>query len=506
MIVKKKKTYKKQKGGLVSQRLRTYKKFLIFGLVSQRLREKIYPYFDFVKYLINRIIYFLEEQKRNISINKFISDMNLFIRESNNNILIQKLYQKIMYILQNNLNRINRLHFLQKISECVLSDIFCSVPSNVSKLKFPDILKKIFINILFLDYLKVDDITRQNKNELNELFEQKIMALLNKIFHITILDDEEYLLNLLRKLFLEEYIRIYDIPVFYGNTLDSYNNNNRLLGYNQFICEKVGISSKEKRNYIINPVGALAWMYIDKNNYLNTPLYNLLRKILRFDYVQGNKKRDSFTQLPKLEHLRKTTTKFCIAIDKFNNEEVYQEPTDDVSMCSKLYGCSLKMTAEIRKENIASDEHILELLSILLEEELNKPIVKLNINQIQKAQTQSNNRARFFVNTSNNLSIPQQFINERTKAIESNQVNTKNFKTKIKNEIKMMENKISRRNVNYTNKQIQRIEEKILNMKTYLTELSNSNLRPALQRPASKLKRANIQTPNIDAFTNRFFA
>jgi hypothetical protein len=47
-------------------------------------------------------------------------------------------------------------------------------------------------------------------------------------------------------------------------------------------------------------------------------------------------------------------------------------------MCSKLYGCSLKMTAVIRPENIASDEHILELLSILLKKELDNA-VRVNI-------------------------------------------------------------------------------------------------------------------------------
>ena len=73
--------------------------------------------------------------------------MNLIIRKStndkNDNILIQKLYQKIMYILQNNLNSI--YFFLNKIGECVLSDIFFGAPSNVSKLKFQDILKKYLL-------------------------------------------------------------------------------------------------------------------------------------------------------------------------------------------------------------------------------------------------------------------------------------------------------------------------------------------------------------------------
>jgi hypothetical protein len=452
MFVKKKRTYKNQKGGFV--------------VLSERLKNKIYPYFDFVKYLINRIYFFLQNTSPQNSISQFKHDMELSIRQPNNNILIQKLYQKIMYILQKSPNNLNGIHFLEKIGKCVLSDVFFSA----SNLTFTDILKKIFINILFLDYLKVDDIRRLNKNELNKIFEEKIINLLNKLFHITSLDDTEYLISLLRKLFLEKYQRTYGIPVFYGNIYDRYNNTNRyynLLGYNQFICEKVGVSSKDKRNYIINPVGALAYEYIDKKNYLGTPLYNLLRKILRFDYVQGNKRRDSFSQLPKLVHLRQTTTKFCIAIYRFNNEEVYQEPTNHVSICSKLYGCSLKMTAAIRPENIASDEDILKLLSILLEEEL---IVKLNINQIQQTQQELNNRARFFVKP--DRYIPQQFINERKEAIESNHVNTENLKTRIKTEINRMKKEINRRNVRYTNNEKQGYIEKINSMITYLRELS----------------------------------
>ena len=465
MVVKKKRTYKNQKGDFV--------------VLSEILKNKIYPYFYFVKYLINRIYFFLQNTSPQISISQFKHDMELSIRQHNgkiliDNILIQKLYQKIIYILQKPPNNLNRIHFLEKIGKCVLSDVFFSAPSNISNLTFTDILKKIFINILFIDYLKVDDIRRQNINEPNKLFEEKIINLLNKLFHITSFDDTEYLISLLRKLFLEEYQRIYGIPVFYGNIYDRYNNTNRyynLLGYNQFICKKVGVSSKDKRNYIINPVGALAYEYIDKKNYLGTPLYNLLRKILRFDYVQGNKRRDSFSQLPKLEYLRQTTTKFCIAIDPVNNEEVYQEPTNDVSMCLKLYGCSLKMTAAIRSENIASDEDILELLSILLEEELNKPIVKLNINQIQQTQQELNNRARFFVKP--DRYIPRQFINERKEAIESNHVNTENLKTRIKTEINRMKKEINRRNVRYTNNEKQGYIEKINSMKTYLIQLSN---------------------------------
>lgn len=136
-------------------------------------------------------------------------------------------------------------------------------------------------------------------------------------------------------------------------------------------------------------------------------------------------------------------------------------------MCSKLYGCSLKMTAVIRPDNIASNEHILELLSILLEEELNKPIVKLNINQIQQTQQELNNRARFFVNQE---IIPNYIRNQREQVMASSKANTDALKQKIRNEIKRMENQKSIYNIS-TNQKKRSYTEAILSMKTYLTEL-----------------------------------
>lgn len=125
------------------------------------------------------------------------------------------------------------------------------------------------------------------------------------------------------------------------------------------------------------------------------------------------------------------------------------------------------MTAEIREENIASNEHILELLSILLEEELNKPIVKLNINQIQQTQQELNNRARFFVNQE---IIPNYIRNQREQVMASSKANTDALKQKIRNEIKRMENQKSIYNIS-TNQKKRSYTEAILSMKTYLKEL-----------------------------------
>ena len=412
MVVKKKRTYKKQKGGM------------------KEIDRIMIQFFDLIKtFIINNSV---EINKDNIiKLCNYINEKmkySLFVKLS--------IYLNgIIDVIDTNTHDMFSLQLVKYLLvEPEISDNF------INK------VLKLYIHLLFIQYLF---------NEDNYLFKNKILTLLqqsnenNKIIASLLIMSNDlnrspplYIAELerqLRNLFLNDYSKEYGIPVFYGNTLDRNDNITRNLGYNQFICEKVGVSSKDKRNYIINPVGALAWKYIDKINYLNTPLYDLLRKILRFDYVQGNKRQDSFNKLPKLNKLSQTT-KFCIAIDNFNNEKVYKESTDNLSKCSKLYGCPLKMTAEIRRENIASDEHIRELLSILLQayvipqrnqipinrrrngqplgpiQEFNNQLVNpqannmqqpsINIDKIQEKQREMNNRKRYSL-------TPKELLNQK---------------------------------------------------------------------------------------------
>lgn len=110
-------------------------------------------------------------------------------------------------------------------------------------------------------------------------------------------------------------------------------------------------------------------------------------------------------KIPNLKYLD-NGTKFCI-IKEQNHERICKE----VGECSKipsifrssLYGN--RMIAEITEENIASDEHILELLDILLNLFLEKnEILRTNINSNEVEQpilserrpkTLSNQRRRF---------------------------------------------------------------------------------------------------------------
>ena len=202
------------------------------------------------------------------------------------------------------------------------------IPQIYNKCNVPNLVK-LYIALLLTEYINTKNLSDNN-------------PLIHRLYYILL---ERDLPIEIRNLFF----RVKSVPIFYGN------------GYNQFICEKVGVSSSNKRKYTINPVAAIVRTLITSDEFLNKTglLYKLLGKILRFEYYEGNK----YNKLPELIGLSEGT-KFCIVKDRNGDEEVI---TGDLSRCSKKgFGCSLKMTAEIRKENIAPDEDIFELLRILL--------------------------------------------------------------------------------------------------------------------------------------------
>ncbi len=373
MVVKKKRTYKKQKGGL---------------LVLPKIPDKLTRYFEFVRIIINTYYNCTETRQDHINLAKkgLYDNINIWYESYKSNILIKNLAEKLIQIYKqpssNNIRNIVTGYnlFISNILICILFDVFSNETENI----FIKKLLKLFIQIIFVNYV----------------YKGQLITIIDELFNRFNIDirllDEQYLMNLIKRLFLEEYKGVYGIPVFYGN--ENYN----IIQYNQFICEKVGITSKEKRNYIINPVGALVHLYIKHLNKNNNPLYDLLGKILRFNYVEErNKIREIFVGLPKLQHLS-GTSKFCIAVNQHGNEEIVESST--ISKCSKVYGCSLEMTPVIRKENIASDDHILELLSIILKEDLDKPI------------PQNNSLTRRIIG---NLNTHQEFLPEKQKNFSS---------------------------------------------------------------------------------------
>jgi hypothetical protein len=258
MVVKKKKTYKKQKG----------------GLELLEIPEKLNDYFNFIIFKINNYNRYIKEANP-ISqydiIEWMIQEIKLTCGEKNknNNIYILNLSIKLLEILLEYFRGISYKITMESFVKEILYDIF-----NIGNINFVNKLIKIFINMLFNEYL----LTQPDTATLN-------IRLLLSTFDLEFRDNE-YLIGLLRTLFLEDYKSIYGIPVFYGNIYDINPNN---LQYNRFICEKVGITSKEKRNYIINPVGALIQPYLaEKRSNVRqlqiSRLTGLFRKILRYNW------------------------------------------------------------------------------------------------------------------------------------------------------------------------------------------------------------------------------
>jgi len=171
----------------------------------------------------------------------------------------------------------------------------------------------------------------------------------------------------------EEYQK--KVPVFYGNQFDI----NKSRGYNEYICKNVGVFSSKKRIFIINPFAEFVYrilLFCIENNYVKNinNLQTLLKKLLKLD--------DDFTGFPEITYLE-YGIKFCIVKGKNGVETVITSKNSNISRCSYRYGCSLKMTAAIRPENIPSDQDILKLYNILLDE----PVLLEEFYRIKNQQT-----------------------------------------------------------------------------------------------------------------------
>lgn len=396
MVIKKKRTYKKQKGGITP------------------IDRIMIPFFNLIKeFIINN---------NTDNIRKLLEFMNEKINYS--------LFVKLSLYLNGIINDINTnthdTFSLQLIKYLLLEPEITD--------KFIDKFLKIYIHLLFITYLF---------KEQNFSFRQRILTLLqtpnikNKLTASFLIMSNHinssprlYIAELeqkLRNLFLHDYSTEYGIPVFYGGLIfDSQ--------YNEYVCRQVGASSTKKRNFIINPVLAFAYSLfyklITKNDEIkrtleeidrlpkinqsseelkknikyyetfNTLIIALFKKsryifaLISFVIQNFNSKREnnsnsiilrrlrspviqtpeqiirdgysylySKVHVPKLFHVSQDSP-FCIALNEFGAEEVIQPST--FSKCAWTYGCNLKMTPVIRNENISSMHDILRLAQILL--------------------------------------------------------------------------------------------------------------------------------------------
>jgi hypothetical protein len=168
-----------------------------------------------------------------------------------------------------------------------------------------------------------------------------------------------------------------NIPVFYGNQLE-INKTNKINGYNEYICKTIlgrfgGISSR-RRIFIINPFAALVYrMYIlcIFNNYINN--LPVLKELLNLSNFKG---------FPKLIYLP-YGIRFCIVKDINGVEKVITSQDKNYSSCNSVSGCSLIMSAEIRNENLPSDEDIRKLYYILENNERLRYYYDISINKTE---------------------------------------------------------------------------------------------------------------------------
>lgn len=153
-----------------------------------------------------------------------------------------------------------------------------------------------------------------------------------------------------------------NIPVFYGN--QSTKNNEKYNGYNEYVCRTIlgslGVISSKRRIFIINPFAEFVYritIFCFANNYKNNidKLENLLQKLLKLD---------NFKIFPKIVYLP-YGIRFCIVKDEAGIEKVITSKDPNISSCSLVSGCSLMMSAEIREENLPSEQDIIELYDII---------------------------------------------------------------------------------------------------------------------------------------------
>ena len=402
MVIKKKRTYKKQKGGEPT--------------ITQPVDRIMIPFFNLIKLFIRNSPV---ETNNSVSISKdIIKILCNYIDEKIKYSLFVKLSSYLKSIINDIDINTHDMFSLQLFDYLLLEPIMSD--------KFIDKFLKIYIHILFIEYLFDKE---------NELFKNAILTLLkkintkNKLIPALNSSPRLYIVQLqqqLRNLFLHDYSTEYGIPVFYGGLLfDSQ--------YNEFVCRQVGASSNKKRNFIINPVLALAYHLfyklitnkpeiryildkIDRLSKINLSLqefnekikyYNdfteLIKDIFRINYpyifllisfvIQNfNSKREnnsiilrrlhspvrqtpeqitrdnysylySNVHVPKLSHVS-PNSQFCIVLNQFGIEEIIKYSR--FSKCAWTYGCNLKMTPVIRDENISSMHDILSLAQILL--------------------------------------------------------------------------------------------------------------------------------------------
>ena len=367
------------------------KKYQKGGLHNEILFEYFENIYHLLKKLMTPSINFADIKE---ILNSFHENNNILFRE-----IISKLDKKLEYY-RNNENRTSLK--LPKLLGIFFIDIFTSVVNCIEGSSFISKLLNIYIYMLFINYLiTLDSTNKLNKHMYFSYLKGRIVGLINtkrslypngnlpnyneeklnnmnikvkKIKNEFSINKNHFtreLLERIKTLFIEKYsIRV---PIFYGNDY---------------------VGNLKNKKYIINPVGAfILKLYRSKIGRYKRRLVQLLQSVIGSD------------KIPNLRYLN-NGTEFCII--KQQNHEIICKQVEDCSRIPSIFKSSLygnKMIAEITEENIASDEHILELLDILLNLFLeNNEILGTNINRNEieqpilselRPKTLSNQRRQF---------------------------------------------------------------------------------------------------------------
>jgi len=322
---------------------------------------------------------------------KKLNDFNEILEYNSDNILFKKLLYELKQKIPSELNnKSSSFHpTLKKIKGIFYIVIFTNIVKFIDNNSFISKLLNIYIYMLFINYLILLNINHERKklmvfhhiiHVITTLIDNKNKSFGNITYNnIPHFNSNQFnntknklstiknafsinknmvirdFLKKIKTLFIEQYSR--QVPVFYGN-------------------DYVGNLSKKNKKYIINPVGAfILKLYLSKIGRYKRRLFQLLQSVIGSD------------KIPYLKYLD-NGTEFCII--KQQNHERICEQVGDCSRIPSIFKRSLygnKMIAEIKEENIASDEHILELLDILLNLFLeNNEILRTNINSNEVEQ------------------------------------------------------------------------------------------------------------------------
>ena len=353
MVVKKKII---QKGGQLHNEIFTEYFKNVFKLVDYLTQGKEHTNAEF-----NEKLDSITNELPNILFEKLIQELKKKIRTKPK--LERQIKKNLFLIIFRNIVKfINHESFIAKLLNTYIYMLFINYlihrTENGHK-KNNDIRSFIFL-ITAAHHNKFTRSNNNNRPDFNEFYYENMHSKLTTMkdsYNIPEDFSRDDFFRRIKSLFIEKYSE--RVPILYGN-------------------DYVGNLSIKNKKYIINPVGAfILKIYKSDNPGYKRRLLLLLQSVIGSD------------RIPNLKYLD-SQTEFCI-IKEQNHEKICEQVSDcSGSILSKLFRRSLygnTMTAEITEENIASDEHILELLDILLNLFLqNNDILRTNITRNEVEQ------------------------------------------------------------------------------------------------------------------------